>query len=175
MWLRFVKRSALLAKDLALPFVLVLLGYLFQKRQAKRDKEYQDSQKERQERQEVRNIILPFVHALVEKHYMPIVRSSLVLIIDAGRWIEEKESTLLELCFFDFVVFLKRMAYLRNDKGQVFFQHRKAEAIASNVWSIARDQFQSVLGEEGISKLTMICTPKSAAATPNGGKNLRSF
>src|SRR5258708_28523572 len=89
--------------------------------------------------------------------------------MDAGRWIEEKESTLLELCFFDFVVFLKRMAYLRNDKGQVFFQHRKAEAIASNVWSIARDQFQSVLGEEGISKLTMICTPKSAAATPNGG------
>jgi hypothetical protein len=134
--------------------------------QAERDRLNQDAQTKREQRQEVRNIILPFVHALAEKHYMPIVRSAVVLMTDAGRWKSAGDASAkekyLKLCFYDFVVILKRMTYLRKDKGQVFFQNRQGEAIVSSVWTIARNECQSVFGEDGISALTGVLAEPSA-------------
>lgn len=159
-WVRFIRRIASVAKDLTLPFVLVILGYVFQKRQTAQAAQHEDALKKREERQQVRSTILPFVQALSEKHYMPIVRSSVSFAGDCEKWSKETDPITKDIksmrCFYDFIVLLKRMAYLRDDKGQIFFQNRIAESIASGAWTIARDRFQAILTQEGMDKYLKI-------------------
>jgi len=110
-WSRFLAR-------LTLPIVLAGLGYYFQLRQKTRD-----------ERQQVRQNILPLVMSLAERHDMPIVTSARILI---GHYYDLTQknppASSLDEVSFDALFLLKRMDYLRRDKGQIFFQDNAAEA-----------------------------------------------
>ena len=135
-WNRFLARGSQLIKDLTLPIVLAVLGYYFQLKQKNRD-----------ERQEVRQNILPLVMNLAERHYMPIVRSARLLIVDYNSHQSGAGGAPIDKVFFDVMFLLKRMDYLRRDKGQIFFQDSAAEAIAGDAWFILREKLLLVLGD----------------------------
>lgn len=126
-WSRFLAR-------LTLPIVLAALGYYFQLRQKARD-----------ERQQVRQNILPLVMSLAERHYMPIVTSARILIGNYDRTKKKPPASSLEEVSFDALFLLKRMDYLRRDKGQIFFQDNAAEALAADAWFVLREKFRSVM------------------------------
>lgn len=146
---RFLSRGSQLIKDLTLPIVLALLGYYFQLLQSRVERQRRDEEKARDERQQVRQNILPLVMSLSERHYMPIVRASRLLIIDYQNSLSSSEKS-LDKVFFDTLFLLKRMDYLRRDKGQIFFQDSAAEAIASDVWLILREKLLAVLGDSQV-------------------------
>lgn len=154
---RFLSRGSQLVKDLTLPIVLAILGYYFQLLQGIRDAkrrrqdrkieaQRQREQEKREESQQVRQNILPLVMSLAERHYMPIVRASRLLIIDYQTFLSTPTAS-LDKVFFDALFLLKRMDYLRRDKGQIFFQDGRAEAIASDAWLILREKMLSTLGD----------------------------
>ena len=132
-WSRFLAR-------LTLPIVLAGLGYYFQLRQKTRD-----------ERQQVRQNILPLVMSLAERHYMPIVTSARILI---GHYYDLTQknppASSLDEVSFDALFLLKRMDYLRRDKGQIFFQDNAAEALAADAWFVLREKLRSVLGDSDV-------------------------
>ena len=152
-WSLFLARGSQLIKDLTLPFVLAGLGAYFQFRQTTRDDAFKLEQKTRDERQAVRQNILPLVMTLAERHYMPIVRSARLLIGDYNGYdthtksgsSSERES--FDKVFFDVLFLLKRMDYLRREKGQIFFQDSVAEGIASDAWFVLRERLLAVLGD----------------------------
>lgn len=123
-WSRFLK-------SLTLPIVLAALGYYIQLKQKTRD-----------ERQQVRQNILPLVMTLAESHYMPIVRSAHFLIKHYERDKAIAGAT-YEETFFDTLFLLKRMDYLRRDKGQIFFQDGAAEKLARDLWLLLREKLRS--------------------------------
>jgi predicted solute-binding protein len=109
---------------------------------------YQNLIRDREERQQVRGMILPLVKELAELHYMPIVRSARLLIIDHRNYLKQFPDTSLEKTLFNLLFLIKRMDYLRQTKGQIFFQSRMGEAIAANAWYVVREKFTLVIGDE---------------------------
>jgi hypothetical protein len=161
-WLRFGRRLAQLTKDLTLPIVLAVLGYIFQRLQSRRDRYFQLSQGRRdraareqeairQEREQVRQNILPLVMTLAEQHYMPIVRGARLLIDDHKKLKEHRPDSSEEKIFFDTLFLLKRMDHLRRSKGQIFFQNGLAERIAADSWFVLREGLLSALGEANVA------------------------
>ena len=171
-WSRFLGRGNQLIRDLTLPIVLAVLGYYFQLRQSVRDakrqrverrdeirrqsaeklrdEQKQNEEKTRDERQQVRQNILPLVMSLAERHYMPIVTSARVLIGHYDLTKKQPPGSSLDEVSFDTMFLLKRMDYLRRDKGQIFFQDNAAEALAADVWFVIREKFRFVLGESEV-------------------------
>jgi hypothetical protein len=136
-WSRFLGRGNQLIKDLTLPIVLAVLAYYFQLQQKARD-----------ERQQVRQNILSLVMTLAERHYMPIVTSALNVIQHYQKLKDKDPVTSPEEVFFDVMFLLKRMDYLRRDKGQIFFQDNAAESIARQAWFVVRNKLRSVLADD---------------------------
>jgi hypothetical protein len=141
----FVRRVTSLFKDLTLPVVLAALGLWFQKRQSERDEllkkqeierdeKFKDHQEERDRRQEVWGSILPRFHELCECHYLPIVRS-LRLVIQGSQETDWDEAKASEYLFY-VLALLRRMKYLRDEKGQIFFNNRTAEHVVGVAWRL---------------------------------------
>jgi hypothetical protein len=154
--LAFLRRLATLFKDMTLPLVLAALGFWFQRRQSERDqvlkhaewerdtrlkteqalrdKNFKEDQEERDRRHQIWASILPRFHELSERHYLPIVRS---LRIVTEQWQgsdadDEKSSEYL----YQVLMLLRRMKYLRDEKGQIFFSDRTAERVVSISWRL---------------------------------------
>jgi hypothetical protein len=115
-----------------------------------RNEQRQNEEKTRDERQQVRQNILPLVMSLAERHYMPIVTSARVLIGHYDLTKKQPPGSSLDEVSFDTLFLLKRMDYLRRDKGQIFFQDNAAEALAADAWFVLREKLRSVLGDSEV-------------------------
>jgi hypothetical protein len=104
---------------------------------AGRDEKFKEDQEERERRHQIWASILPRLHELSERHYLPIVRS-LRLVVDgwpaASVPTAEDEKTAEYL--YQVLLLLRRMKYLRDDKGQIFFNSRTAERVVGLSWRI---------------------------------------
>lgn len=157
--LRFLRRTASLTKDLTLPLVLALLGYLFQRQQNKRDEKFKQDQVDRDRHYQVWSSILPRFHQLSEKHYLPIVRSL--------RLVLERKPTIAALgdpdtmsqYLYELLLLLRRMAYLREDKGQIFFYSRTAESTVSLAWKVFVERVETRFGTVNRDQALQIIRP----------------
>jgi hypothetical protein len=114
-------------KDFTLPVVLALLAYFFQRHQSGRDA-----------RQQIWSNQIPRFRTFAEKHYLPIVSNIRHLRKDftafnAAPPAEQDGEAGIKLLYRVLMV-LRRMAYLRDEEGSVFFKVRPAELIVQNAW-----------------------------------------
>ena len=154
----FWGRSRDVLKDLTWPIVLALLGYWFQRKQAERDAlrrheetqrdlAFKRAQEERENRQQIWSSILPRFHELSESHYLPIVRS-LRLITEKwstdSAWLSNDQA--VREYFFELLLFLRKMQFMREDRGQFFFSSRTAERVMSLAWKVFAERIQDEFG-----------------------------
>jgi hypothetical protein len=114
----------------------------------KAQRRYEEAKRQQQDREQVRDMILLLMNQLTEQHYMPIVRAARLLIAD---WRSSKPAptkAAQEKNVFNLLFLIKRMDYLRQTKGQIFFQNRLGESIAANAWFVLREKFLKLVGDE---------------------------
>lgn len=140
---RVLRQAYTVIKDLALPLLLAYLAYIFQKRQKDRDDLVKQNADDREYKVQVRNIQLPRFQEYAEKHYLPIIASIRLLRRDF-----EPSEPRLELVLYRLAIFLKRMQRLREERGGVFFQDRKAESILQAAWFCFNHHVEEKLGLE---------------------------
>jgi hypothetical protein len=129
-WRRFVDRATSLLIDLALPFALGLLGWLF--------KLHQD---DRQRMEETWNLMLPIVHATSERYYTPVLsalagvdRRCRQRVRDGGDMQPPGDDDVNE-GFFYFVGLLSHLWALVQERGGFYFKDRAGEEMAQASWS----------------------------------------
>jgi hypothetical protein len=133
---RFWRRVVGLLKDLTLPIFLAGLGFWFQRRQTNRDNEAREKSDKASRRQEIWQTILPQFYKLSEEHYLPIVRS--LVLMDRFRVTDPTSASKdqIDRLLFEFLFLLVRMDLLRRQRGQFFFRSRKGEEVVSLAWKI---------------------------------------
>jgi hypothetical protein len=144
---RFWRRLVGLLKDLTLPIFLAGLGVWFQLKQSARDRqekilqtnrdtEAREKSEKASRRQEIWQTILPQFYKLSEEHYLPIVRS--LILMDRFRVKDPASASKdqIDRLLFEFLFLLFRMDLLRRQRGQFFFRSRKGEEVVSLAWKI---------------------------------------
>jgi hypothetical protein len=125
---RFATRTSNVLRDLTWPIVLAFLGYWFQRKQSERDSQIKRATEEREHRQQIWNSILPRFHELAERHYLPIVRS---LRLVTEKWSNDpawlNNDTSIREYLFELLLFVRKMQFMREEKGQFFFSSRTVE------------------------------------------------
>jgi hypothetical protein len=125
-------------KDFTLPVVLAVLAYFFQRHQSARDAKAARDRETRETRQQIWSNQIPRFRTFAEKHYLPIVSNIRHLRKDFNAFnaappAEQDGEAGIKLLYRVLMV-LRRMAYLRDEEGSVFFQIRRAELIVQNAW-----------------------------------------
>ena len=102
----------------------------------------------------MRNIQLPRFQEYAEKHYLPIIASIRLLRRDF-----KPSEPKPELVLYRLAIFLKRMQRLREERGGVFFQDRKAESILQGAWFCFNHHVEERLGLENRDMLLALTRP----------------
>lgn len=123
-----------LIQGLALPLVLFLVSWFFQRQEHKRDDQRKREDQERAERQQVVSSLLPQSLKDTQVYYLPIIASvnRLLRLIKEARIDPAKERE----AFYSLVSFLLRMKYMRDNIGGAHFRNQKSEQVASAAWSV---------------------------------------
>lgn len=119
-------------------------------REIKRNEQAAGDRELREYRVQVRNIQLPRFQEYAEKHYLPIVGSVRLLRREFDKtWqIGGPSPAQLDLLLYRLAIFLKRMQRLRDERGGVFFQDRRAESILQSAWFCFNHHVEEKLGLE---------------------------
>lgn len=136
-------------KDFTLPVVLAVLAYLFQQHQSSRDQQAAEDREVRETRQQIWSSQIPRFRIYAEKHYLPIVSNIRHLRKDydsfAASTPAQQDGEAGIKLLYRMLLLLRRMVYLREEEGGVFFQVRRAELIVQQAWwslnSHIEDQF----------------------------------
>jgi hypothetical protein len=136
-------------KDFTLPVVLAILAYLFNRRQSRRDQRAREAESARDQqvardretretRQQIWSSQIPRFRTYAEKHYLPIVSNIRHLQKDFDSFTTasaaDQNGEVGVTLLFRLLLFLRRMVYLREEEGSVFFKVRRAEVVFQQAW-----------------------------------------
>lgn len=140
---RRVSQLVGLLKDLALPIVVGILGYLFQRRlqqqeQNRRDREKeieekrQEQERERTQLAETWNKMLPQSHEYAAKYYMPLegAVSSAVRFMELYK--QNKSTRDGRRAFYYWLLMERRMRHLVRSVGGFYFKDRTGEELSAS-------------------------------------------
>jgi len=185
-----VAKSLDLLKDLALPLVLVVFGSYLQNQAKKREDEKADRDRdlantkadrdrqlalekaeqdkkladkraeldrEHAQVQETWRLMLPKVSVYAEQHYMPI-ESSIATFRDALEINDPVEGHLQAL--FNLLLFLRRMQFLADETGGLFFRDLEGEELAGELWRLFRERAWEALERKDYARAMTVLSAK---------------
>jgi hypothetical protein len=150
-------RSLDLAKDLALPVVLLVLAGFLQRRDRNREHTQEERDKMQALLRETWALMLPKVSTYAEQHYMPI-ESSIATFRDALKMDDPAEGHLQAL--FNLLLFLRNMQYLADETGGLFFRNLQGEELAGKLWFLFRERAWAALERKDYARAMTVLSAK---------------
>jgi hypothetical protein len=133
---RFVRRVNVVAKDFALPLVLVVLVYVFQVFQNKRQEADNTARADREFRLQVWTSELPRLRDNANQYYLPFVSSMRALVSVKPKATHTNDE--LNQQYYSFVLFVRQWKDMRTNHCTIFFKERDPEEIARLVLTILK-------------------------------------
>ncbi|HEX6087856.1 MAG TPA: hypothetical protein VF266_25210, partial [Thermoanaerobaculia bacterium] len=165
-----------LYKDLALPVVVLLTGFLFQQWLARLEENRRRTEQERSHVQTTWTQMLPTSHQNTSAYYLPTIRAAGRAVTKYGEWKKSGDLTARDQpaseCLYYTVLFVREMKEIREKIGGAFLKSHHVEKLLAALWKFANNELERVLGFEDLS--TVLMRMKRHEAYPSFMQRLRT-
>ncbi len=132
-----------LVQGLALPAVLILLGWYFQRRDKEREEARKVHDNEQDERRQIWNSLLPGLLENAQKYYMPVNRSVKNLLQASAKARTSKKATDAREYTYSLLICCRRFRAVREHLGGFHFKDRDGERVTVLAWTILNHHVDS--------------------------------
>ncbi|HEV7239965.1 MAG TPA: hypothetical protein VGQ36_12065 [Thermoanaerobaculia bacterium] len=165
-----------LYKDLALPVVVLLAGFLLQQWLGRLEETRRRTEQERSHVQATWTQMLPTSHRNTSEYYLPALRASGKMKPTYDAWKRTRDPAAAEgaaaECLYYTMLFAREMKEIREKIGGAFLKSHHVEKVVAALWKSVSSELDRVLGLEDMSLVLM--RMKRHEAYPSFMQRLRS-